>query len=134
MLKYIMAVGCEMPKKIMIVDDDPDILVTLRMFFEGNDFEVLAVDSGKDCIHELEQGFKGIVLLDITMPFMDGWTTLREIIKRGLNKQVMISIITANACMKHEQGTNLTAYVNEVIAKPFNLDRLMTYVNEEKNT
>lgn len=123
-----------MTRKIMIVDDDPDILVTLRMFFEGNDFEVLAVDSGKDCIRELEEGFTGVVLLDITMPFMDGWTTLREIIKRGLNKQVMISIITANVCSQNEQGSDITSYVNEVIAKPFNLDRLMTYVQKKKNT
>ncbi|MBU0497143.1 MAG: response regulator [Candidatus Thermoplasmatota archaeon] len=122
-----------MTRKIMIVDDDPDILVTLRMFFEGNNFEVLAVDSGKDCIRELEEGFTGIVLLDITMPFMDGWATLREIIKRGLNKQVMISIITANVCSQNDQGPDITSYVNEVIAKPFNLERLMTYVRK-KNT
>ena len=69
-------------KKIMIVDDDPDILVFLRTIFEQNNFEVLTVDSGKDCIAELERGFKGIVLMDLIMPFMDGWDTIKEIIKK----------------------------------------------------
>ena len=123
-----------MPKKIMIVDDDADILVTLRMFFERNDFEVLAVDSGKDCIKELQQGFKGIVLLDITMPFMDGWETLHEIIHQGLNKHVLISIITANACAK-EQSADVSSYVCGIISKPFNLEELISSVDTSvKNT
>ena len=117
-----------MPKKIMIVDDDADILVTLRMFFEKNEFEVRAVDSGKDCIKELQDGFKGVVLLDITMPFMDGWETLREIIRLGLNKQVVISIITANTCAK-EQSADVSSYVYEFISKPFNLKQLIGSVD-----
>jgi DNA-binding NtrC family response regulator len=117
-----------MAKKIMIVDDDADILVTLRMFFEKNEFEVLAVDSGKDCIKELQDGFKGVVLLDITMPFMDGWETLREIIRLGLNKQVVISIITANTCAK-EQSADVCSYVYEFISKPFNLKQLIGSVD-----
>ena len=117
-----------MSKKIMIVDDDADILVTLRMFFEKNDFEVIAVDSGKDCIKELQQGFKGVVLLDITMPFMDGWETLREIIRLGLNEQVVISIITANACAK-DQSSEVSSYICEFISKPFNLNQLIGSVD-----
>lgn len=121
-----------MPKKIMIVDDDADILVTLRMFFEKNDFEVIAVDSGKDCIKELQQGFKGVVLLDITMPFMDGWETLREIIRLGLNKQVMISVISANTCAK-DQSSDVSSYVCEFISKPFNLEDLIGSVDNKVN-
>jgi len=69
-----------MNRKIMIVDDDPDVLVSMRDIFEHEGYEVFIVDDGKDCIEELERGFKGIVLIDLMMPFMDGWDTVREII------------------------------------------------------
>ena len=116
-------------KKIMIVDDDPDILVFLRTIFEQNNFEVLTVDSGKDCIAELERGFKGIVLMDLIMPFMDGWDTIKEIIKKGLNKDIVISIITANGSPDQEKMKGVQTYVHDYIPKPFDMNKLITDVN-----
>ena len=84
-----------MEKRIMVVDDDPDILISIRRIFENEGFEVLTVDSGMDCIKELERGFKGVILMDIMMPFMDGWDTIEEIKKRGLAENVVINIFTA---------------------------------------
>jgi len=116
-----------MVKKIMIVDDDSDILVTLRAIFENQKYEVLTVDSGKDCIKELERGFKGIVLLDLMMPFMDGWETLNEIISKGLNKDIVLSIITANSsCQKNQ---SFKPYIYNFISKPFDLDKLISEIN-----
>ena len=123
-----------MDKRIMVVDDDPDILISIRRIFEDEGYEVFTVDSGKDCIKELQQGFKGTVLLDITMPFMDGWETLHEIIRLGLNKQVVISIITANACAK-DQSADVSSCVCGIISKPFNLKELISSVDTlVKNT
>jgi DNA-binding response OmpR family regulator len=118
-----------MDKKIMIVDDDPDVLVFLRSVFEQQGFEVLTVDGGIDCIEELEQGFKGIILMDLIMPFMDGWNTLREIIKRKLNKDVVISIMTAYGPPDPEKMKGLESYIHDYIPKPFNLQKLISQVN-----
>lgn len=118
-----------MDKKIMIVDDDSDILVTLRTLFERQQFEVLTVDSGSDCIKELEQGFKGIVLIDLMMPFMDGWDTIKEIIKRGLNKDILVSIITAKGCSSSEKMKGLESYIYDYIPKPFDLEKLIVEIN-----
>jgi DNA-binding response OmpR family regulator len=118
-----------MGKKIMIVDDDTDILISLRVFFEHQDYEVLTVDSGKDCIEELERGFKGIILIDLMMPFMDGWATLREIVKRGLDKNVVISIITASGRADPDKMKGLEPYIHDYIQKPFSLETLISNVN-----
>ena len=118
-----------MEKKIMIVDDDPDILITLRSIFEREGFEVFTVDSGKDCIKELERGFKGVILMDIMMPFMDGWDTIREIIKKGFTEDVVISILTAKGTPDHEKMRGLESYVYDYIAKPFNVRELVSNVN-----
>ena len=116
-----------MVKKIMIVDDDSDILVSLRLLFEHQKFEVLTVDSGRDCIKELERGFKGIVLLDLMMPFMDGWETLKEIITKGLDKNIILSIITANSSSEKKQM--FEPFIYNFIPKPFDLDKLILEVN-----
>ena len=113
----------------MVVDDDPDILIAIRKIFEEEGFEVYTVDSGMDCIKELERGFKGIILMDIMMPFMDGWDTIEEISKRGLGKNVVISIITANGSPDHEKMKGLESIIYDYIIKPFDIDQLILNVN-----
>ncbi len=117
-----------MDKRIMIVDDDPDILIAIRKIFEVEGFEVFTVDSGMDCIRELERGFKGVILMDIMMPFMDGWDTIEEITRRGLNKNVVISIITANGSPDHEKMKGLESFIYDYIIKPFDIDQLISNV------
>ena len=110
----------------MIVDDDPDLLICLRMIFEHEDYEVLTVDSGKDCLKELERGFHGIVLMDLMMPFMDGWKTLDEIVHRGFDKSIILSIITASGNADTEKLRQFGPYIHDYIAKPFDVKKLVS--------
>jgi len=117
-----------MKKKLMVVDDDPDILITIRKIFENAGYEVLTVDSGSDCINELERGFKGVILMDIMMPFMSGWDTIREIIKKGFADDVSISIVTAKGTPDYDEMKGLEAHVHDYITKPFDIRVLLTNV------
>ena len=119
-----------MNKKIMVVDDDPDILICMRTIFEKEGYEVLTVDSGRDCIKELERGFKGVILLDIMMPFMDGWDTLSEIIKKGFTKNVSVSIITAKGTPDHEKMKGMETFITDYITKPFDSKKLISNINK----
>lgn len=119
-----------MEKKLMVVDDDPDILITIRRIFEHEGYEVLTVDSGMDCLKELEQGFEGVILMDIMMPFMDGWETIKAIVKKGFAKNVKISIVTAKGTPDLEQMKGLESYICDYIAKPFNVRDLVANVNK----
>ena len=117
-------------KRIMVVDDDPDILITIRRIFEKEGYEVFTVDSGIDCIKELERGFKGIILLDIMMPFMDGWDTIEEISKRGLAKNVIISILTAKGIPDRNRISKLESYIYKYFTKPFDVKELVSNVRQ----
>jgi DNA-binding response OmpR family regulator len=119
-----------MEKRIMVVDDDPDILITIRKIFEREGYEVFTVDSGMDCIKELERGFSGIILIDIMMPFMDGWDTIEEITKRGLTKNVVISILTAKGTPDRNKIRGLETYIYDYITKPFDVKELVTNVGQ----
>ena len=114
-----------MKKRIMIVDDDPDILITFREVFEHEGYDVYTVDSGIDCIKEIENGFKGVILMDIMMPFMDGWDTIDEINKRGLLKNIVISIITAKGTPDNEKLKGLESHIYDYITKPFDVEKLI---------
>ena len=117
-----------MEKRIMVVDDDPDILITIRRIFEKEGFEVFTVDSGMDCIKELERGFRGVILMDIMMPFMDGWDTIEEIKRMGYDKNVIITILTARGTQDHDKMRGLESYIYDYITKPFDVRQLISNV------
>jgi len=119
-----------MNKRIMVVDDDPDILIAIRKIFENEGFEVFTVDSGMDCLEELERGFRGVILMDIMMPFMDGWDTITEIMRRGFTKDVVISILTARGTLDHEKMRGLESYIHDYITKPFDVKKLILDVRQ----
>jgi DNA-binding response OmpR family regulator len=109
----------------MIVDGDSDILICIRKIFEREGYEIFTVDSGMDCIKELERGFKGVVLMDIMMPFLDDWDTIDEINKRGLLKNIVASILTAKGTPDHEKLKGLGSLIYDYITKRFDVQKLI---------
>ena len=117
-----------MDKKIMIVDDEPDVLFSLKVIFEEQDFDVITVNNGKECLREIENGFKGIILMDLMMPEMDGWTAIHEIVKRGYDKNVAISIITGKGTKDFQKMSLLGSYIFDYLVKPLDIDELINSV------
>ena len=70
-----------MPKKIMVVDDEPDILFTVGQVLETSGYEVVKAKDGKECIELLSNmdTFPDLVLLDIMMPEISGWDVAAKI-------------------------------------------------------
>jgi len=119
-----------MNKRIMIVDDEPDVLFALRTIFERKNFDVITVKNGFECLNELEKGFKGVILMDIMMPDMDGWDTIKTIVQRGLMKGVAIEIITGKGTKDHEKMAGLESYIRDYLAKPLDTKQLLASVDE----
>jgi len=119
-----------MNKKIMIVDDEPDVLKSLKTILEKHNYDVITVDNGYDCIHEVQKGFKGVILMDIMMPEMDGWDTIRELINRGLMNGLSIEIITANGTYHREKMSGLETYIEDYLSKPIDIAQLISSVKK----
>lgn len=119
-------------KKIMIVDDDPYVRVVVREIFEPEGFEVVSADSGPHCLEILSgSDFRGVILMDIMMPEMDGWDTIREIIRRGYAKGSVIAMLTAvEEPGELEDWRNITEYVIDYITKPFESDEILKNVSD----
>lgn len=116
-----------MEKKLMIVDDDPYILITVRELFEPLGYQVYTVNDGKTCLFELKNGFKGVILMDIMMPIMSGWDTIKEIVSQDLHEGNIISILTAKGETDPEIK-ELDFYIRDYIAKPFDSGELINTV------
>jgi len=120
----------KMEKRVMIVDDEPDVLISLRTVLERQNYDVVTVTNGAECLKEIEKGFKGVILMDLMMPVMDGWETIGEIVKRGHTKDVAISIITGKGTKDIQKISLLGSYIYDYLPKPLNVDQLVSSVEE----
>ena len=116
-------------KKIMIVDDDPDILLSLQELFEREGFQVTTADNGRNCLVELEKGFQGIIILDLMMPVMDGIETIKKMTVDGFTDVTSIIVLTAKR-IQGEEFNEIYPYIADYITKPFDISTLLHTVKK----
>jgi len=107
-----------MATSLMIVDDNKMIRESVRILFLNEGMEIVTADGGKECLRQLETGFRGIILMDIMMPGMDGWDTIREIVERGLYEGNVILMLTGKSEPDYKMD-GLQEYVTDYVTKPF---------------
>ncbi len=111
--------------KVLIVDDDIRNIFSLTSVLESHDVEVLHAERGKDGIVILEQTpGVDVALIDIMMPEMDGYETMKEIRKRRELAELPLIAVTAKA-MKGDRKKCLDAGASDYIAKPVDIELLL---------
>jgi DNA-binding response OmpR family regulator len=113
-----------MDTRVMIVDDNKMIRESVRILLQSEGIDIVVTDGGPACLICLEQGFRGIILMDIMMPDMDGWDTIREIVDRGLYEGNVILMLTG----KSEPDCKMEGiqeYVTDYLTKPFHAGTLI---------
>ena len=115
------------PKKVMVVDDEEVIRDLVQRILTNAGFNVTLCSGGQACLDELERGFRGVILMDVSMPLMDGWTTIRQIVARGLFEGNIISMLTATE-LPDSDLQPLKEYVIDYFVKPFDSPALVAAV------
>ena len=116
-------------KKILIVDDEPNIVMALEYTFKKNNFEVFIARDGQEALDILENQLPDIIILDVMMPMVDGFATLEQIKKdKRLNHCKVIFLSAKNKEKDIEKGLALGA--NLYVVKPFSIKKLVEQVNE----
>ena len=113
----------ESGKRILIADDDPDIIDLLESYFRGAGYIVTARVNGKDALQAAEAEKFDLVLLDVMMPYIDGYHVASEISSRLGSEGPKIIIMTSRDTAS-EKGIALLSGASEVVQKPFSLDEL----------
>ncbi len=119
-------------KKILIVDDEPNIVMALEYAFRKKDFEVYIARDGSEAVHILETNIPDVVLLDIMMPNVDGYQTLGHIKKNEALKNTRVVFLTAkNKISDVEKGLKLGA--DKYLTKPFSIKKIVSEILELLN-
>ncbi|OGS36193.1 MAG: hypothetical protein A2293_05480 [Elusimicrobia bacterium RIFOXYB2_FULL_49_7] len=111
--------------RILVVDDDTEVLEFLKAFFEKFHYETIVASTPKEGMRQLVVNPPDLVLLDIMMPEKDGLTMLKEI--KELDKEVSVAMITAYKDAERViEAFRLGAM--DCLLKPFNLDYITNSV------
>jgi len=109
---------------VMIVDDDELIRKVITIYFSGKGYRVIAAASGDECLAQMNLGEPDAVLLDVTMPMMDGWEVCRRI--REVSS-VPVIMLTARA-QESDKLMGAAVGASEYVTKPVSLKELDTRI------
>lgn len=112
---------------VLIVDDDDSIRETVQELLASDGISALTASNAGQCLAYLKAGFRGVILMDVMMPEMDGWSTIREIQQAGLAEGNIISMLTS-LDSPDEQMDGLQELVVDYIVKPIEPDQLLNAV------
>lgn len=116
-------------KKILIVDDEPNIIMSLEYTFKKSNFQVFIARDGQEALDILESEIPDAIILDVMMPNVDGYATITEIKKNEkLNHCKIVFLSAKNKESDIEKGINLGA--NAYMTKPFSIKKLVEKINE----
>lgn len=123
-----------MSKKILVIDDEPELVKALKIRFESKGYKVAQASDGEEGIKKIQGEKPDLIVLDIMMPAMDGYTFAREVRFNPGTKHIPVIILTAKEKMKdlfEIEG------IKEYIVKPFEyqelLDRIEKLLKHESN-
>ncbi|WP_396194741.1 response regulator transcription factor [Flavobacterium sp.] len=116
-------------RKILIVDDEPNIVMSLEYTFKKNNFEVFIARDGQEALDILQNQLPDVIILDIMMPLVDGFETLEQIKKNEKLQHCKVMFLSAkNKESDIEKGMALGA--DAYLTKPFSIKKVVEQVNE----
>ncbi len=115
-------------KKVLVVDDDIRNIFALNSLLERHSMQVISANNGQEAIELVDNTEDlSLVLMDIMMPEMDGYETMRRIRATPKFRTLPIIALTAKA-MKGDREKCLEAGASDYVAKPVNTDQLLSLV------
>jgi DNA-binding response OmpR family regulator len=117
-------------KRILVVDDEVDVLRYLETFLIDNGFDVITATNGKDCLTQAESQGPDLITLDISMPMESGIRVFRDLQENSKTKKIPVIIITGVS----EEFKRIIPYKKgaenkfDFFEKPINRDKLLTSI------
>jgi DNA-binding response OmpR family regulator len=115
-------------KRILLVDDDYEIIESMRMLLEGKGYTVLVARDGNQGLAMAERENPDLLILDMMMPKRSGFLVLEKL-RRSRPEPMRIIMITANEGSRHKAYAEMLG-VDDYIRKPFAMDRLLESVEK----
>lgn len=117
-----------MPKRLLVVDDEPNLLRAVAACLKAEDYEVSTARSGHEALLQLAESVPDLIISDIRMPGMDGYKLARQL--RGSPRTALVPIVFLTA--KDETADRIEGFragIDAYLTKPFEPDELIAVVN-----
>ena len=113
----------EQRSKILVVDDDPDVIEAITTVLESvDDYDVHTARDGLECVQAVKDGVPDLLILDLLMPRMDGFAVVRDLRDNPRYRKLPIMILTSvredASYRRYELETGLAMDVQDYIEKP----------------
>jgi len=116
-----------MAKYVLIVDDEPNIVLSLEFLMKKEGYEMQSVSNGEEAMQAIDEKAPDLILLDVMMPRKDGYEVCQELRANPSWKDIKIIMLTAKGRdVEREKGLALGA--NDYITKPFATQELVEKV------
>jgi CheY-like chemotaxis protein len=115
-----------MPASILIAEDYDDNRELLRIVLSAAGYQVLEAKNGLECVHMAKEQPPDLIMIDLSMPVLDGWAVFRELKADAVTVKIPCVAVTAHAETDRERAlkTGFSAYVS----KPFRTEELLATV------
>ncbi len=117
------------PKKILIVDDEEDLLLILSERLKNAGYLVSTASNGLEGLGRVMTEKPDLVILDVTMPKMDGWQVLKRLREGEETRELPVIMLTAKGDMNSlDEGTRQKA--TDYFIKPYEIEELLTFIRK----
>ena len=117
-----------MTMRILIVDDDADLIEGLRWYLEAEGFQVIAASDGEAAIETFRKERPDLVILDIMMPKMDGYETCKRLKSDDATRGIPVILLSAKG-RNVDQKMGFEVGADDYITKPFSPRKLVERIN-----
>lgn len=116
-------------KRVLIADDDPDLLDLLRTALSYQKYEIVSAIDGRQALQEAMAHPFDLIILDVMMPYIDGYHVAHEISDK-LGSETPCILIMTSRDVQREKGVALMSGAEEIIQKPFGVAQFQAKVLE----
>lgn len=116
-----------MTRRVLIVDDEPDIRLLIRVNLIQAGYEVLEAGNGREAIDLLDREEPDLILLDLRLPGLDGWEVIEHLKEQGVADRIPVVAISAHASPTTKDRAREVGF-RSYVSKPFTPEELLDVV------
>ena len=118
-----------MAKKILIVDDEPDIVMMTELRIKALGYDTITAKDGQEALNKAKQEMPDLIILDVMMPKMDGYKVCGLLKSDSRYKNIPIILFTARA-QEVDRQTSVEVGADAYLNKPLNAEQMSTTIKE----
>lgn len=117
------------PKRVLIADDEPDLVTMLMVRLRHEGYEVIIARNGDECVALAQQEKPDLILMDVVMPLKNGYDACEEIKKNPKTSRIPIILVTA---LNQKENVTIGKHLGarDYIMKPFNVNSLLLKIRD----